>query len=149
MDVIARILAQGWTEVLGEQVVVENRAGAAGLIGADLVAKAVPDGYTLLMGFSGPLAIVPQLNDSTPYDPLKDFAPISLAASAPYVLLVHPSVPAKSVKDLVALAKVTAWKTQLRSGGTGVGIHMAGELFNQAAGVQVSCTCHTRAPRRR
>jgi len=137
VDVIARILAQGWSEVLGEQIVVENRVGAAGLIGADLVAKAMPDGYTLLMGFSGPLAIVPQLNDATPYDPVRDFAPISLAASAPYVLLVHPSVPAKTVKDLVALAKSQPGKLNFSSGGTGVGIHMAGELFNQAAGVRI------------
>ena len=80
---------------------------------------------------------MPQLNDATPYDPVRDFAPISLAASAPYVLLVHPSVPAKTVKELVALAKSQPGKLNFSSGGTGVGIHMAGELFNQAAGVRI------------
>lgn len=138
VDVIARIVALGWSEVLGQQIVVDNRAGAAGLIGAEMVAKAAPDGYTLLLGFSGPLVIVPQINTSTPYDTLKDFAPISLAASAPYVLLVHPGVAAKSVKELVALAKAQPGKLNFASGGTGVGIHMAGELFNLAAGVKIT-----------
>ena len=137
VDVIARIVAQGWSEVLGEQIVIDNRAGAAGMIGAELVARAAPDGYTLLLGFSGPLVIVPQINAATPYDVLKDFAPISLAASAPYVLLVHPGVPAKSVKELVALAKAQPGKLNFSSGGTGTGIHMAGELFKLAAGVQI------------
>lgn len=137
VDVITRVLAQGMTETLGQQVVVDNRAGAAGLIGAELVAKSPPDGYTLLLGFSGPLAIVPNLNDNTPYDPLKDFAPVSLAASAPYVLLVHPSVPAKSVKELVALARSRAGKLNYASGGNGTGIHMAGELFKLTAGVKI------------
>ena len=137
VDVIARIVAQGWSEVLGQQIVIDNRAGAAGMIGAELVARAAPDGYTLLLGFSGPLVIVPQINAATPYDVLKDFAPISLAASAPYVLLVHPSVPAKSVKELVALAKAQPGKLNFSSGGTGTGIHMAGELFKLAAGVQI------------
>ena len=138
VDVIARIVAQGWAEVLGQQIVIDNRAGAAGLIGAEMVAKAAPDGYTLLLGFSGPLVIVPQINVSTPYDTLKDFAPISLAASAPYVLLVHPGVAAKTVKELVALAKAQPGKLNFASGGTGVGIHMAGELFNLAAGVKIT-----------
>ena len=137
VDVIARVLVLGMTETLGQQVVVENRAGAAGLIGAELVAKAPADGYTLLLGFSGPLAIVPNLNDATPYDPVRDFAPVSLAASAPYVLLVHPAVPAKSVKELVALAKSRPGRMNYASGGNGTGIHMAGELFNLAAGVRI------------
>jgi tripartite-type tricarboxylate transporter receptor subunit TctC len=108
------------------------------MIGAELVAKSAPDGYTLLLGFSGPLVIVPQINVSTPYDTLKDFAPISLVATAPYVLLVHPGVAAKSVKELVALAKAQPGKLNFASGGTGVGIHMAGELFNLAAGVKIT-----------
>ncbi len=138
VDVIARTIAQGWSDILGQQLVVDNRAGAAGLIGTELVAKAAPDGYTLLMGFSGPLAIVPSLNDATPYDPLQDFAPISLVASAPYVLLVNVGLPAKSVKELVALAKSRPAKLNFASGGTGTGIHMAGELFNLAAGVRIT-----------
>jgi tripartite-type tricarboxylate transporter receptor subunit TctC len=89
------------------------------------------------MGFTGPLVIVPQLNDATPYDVLKDFAPVSLAASAPYVMLVHPGVPAKTVKEFVALAKSRPGKLNFASGGTGTGVHMAGELFNLAAGVRV------------
>ena len=137
VDVIARIVAQGLADQFGQQVVVDNRAGAAGLIGAEIVARSAPDGYTLLFGFSGPLAIVPNLNDATPYDPLKDFTPVTQAASAPYVLLVHPGVAAKSVKELVALAKAQPGKLSYASGGTGTGIHMAGELFNLAAGVRI------------
>ena len=136
-DVIVRALSQGIAETLGQQVVIDNRAGAAGLIGTDLVAKAPPDGYTLLFGFSGPLAIVPNLNDATPYDTLRDFAPVSLVGAAPYVLLVHPSVPATSVKQLVALARARPGKLNFASGGNGTGIHMAGELFNLAAGVRI------------
>jgi tripartite-type tricarboxylate transporter receptor subunit TctC len=138
VDVIARILSPAWSELLGQQIVIDNRAGAAGQIGAEMVAKALPDGYTLLLGFSGPLVIVPQINVSTPYDSVKDFAPISLAASAPYVLLVHPGVAARSVKELVALAKAQPGKLNFSSGGTGVGIHMAGELFKLAAGVNIT-----------
>lgn len=137
VDVIARAVAQGWAESLGQQIVIDNRAGAAGLIGSELVAKAAPDGYTLLFGFSGPLSIVPHLNESMPYDTLKDFAPVSLTASAPYVLLVHPAVPAKSVKELVDLAKSRPGKLNFASGGNGTGIHMAGELLNLAAGVRI------------
>jgi tripartite-type tricarboxylate transporter receptor subunit TctC len=138
VDVIARAIGISLGEVLGQQIVIDNRAGAAGLIGAEIVAKAAPDGYTLLMGFSGPLAIVPHLVKSVPYDTNKDFAPITLAASAPYVLLVHPSLPVKSVKELIELAKSQPGKLNYASGGTGVGIHMAGELFNVAAGVKIT-----------
>ncbi|OFZ90856.1 MAG: hypothetical protein A3I62_01255 [Betaproteobacteria bacterium RIFCSPLOWO2_02_FULL_62_79] len=137
VDTIARILVQGWSEVMGRQIMVDNRAGAAGLIGADMAAKAPPDGNTLFFGFSGPLAIVPHLNPNTPYDPVTDFAPISQVATAPYVLLVHPSVPAKSVKGLIALAKSQPGKMHFSSGGNGVGIHMAGELLKVAAGVDI------------
>ncbi len=138
VDVIARALAISLGDMLGQQIVVDNRAGAAGLIGADIVAKAAPDGYTLLMGFSGPLAIVPHLVKQVPYDTNRDFTPITLAASAPYVLLVHPSLPVKSVKDLIDLAKAQPGKLLFASGGTGVGIHMAGELLNVAAGVKIT-----------
>ena len=137
-DVIARIVAPGWAGLLGQPIVIDNRAGAAGLIGTEMVARAAPDGYTLLFGFSGPLAIAPQINAATPYDALKDFAPISLAASAPYVMLVHPGVAAKTVLELVKLAKARPGKLNFASGGTGVGIHLAGELFNLAAGVRIT-----------
>jgi tripartite-type tricarboxylate transporter receptor subunit TctC len=137
VDVICRTVSQALGEVLGQQIVVDNRVGAAGLIGTEIVAKSPGDGYTLLFGFSGLLAIVPNLNPNTPYDPLKDLVPVSLVAAGPYVLLVHPSVPAKSVKQLVALAKSRPGKMNFSSGGTGVGIHMAGELFKLAAGVDI------------
>ena len=138
VDVIARILAPAWSEALGQPMVIDNRAGAAGQIGTEMAAKALPDGYTVLLGFSGPLVIVPQINVSTPYDTLKDFAPVSLVAAAPYVLLVHPNVAAKTVKELVALAKAQPGKLNFASGGTGVGIHMAGELFNITTGVKIT-----------
>ncbi len=137
VDVICRLVAQGLTDVLKQQVVVENRVGAAGLIGTEFVSKAAPDGYTLLFGFSGPLAIVPNLNPNTPYDPVADLAPVSQVAAAPYVLLVHPSVPAKTVKELVALAKSRPGKMNFGSGGVGVGIHMASELFSHIAGIRM------------
>jgi tripartite-type tricarboxylate transporter receptor subunit TctC len=137
VDVICRAVAQAMSETLGHQVIVENRVGAAGLIGTEFVVKQPADGYTLLFGFSGPLAIVPHLNPNTPYDPLRDLAPVSQVASAPYVLLVHPSVPAKTAKELAALAASRPGKMNFGSGGNGVGIHMAGELFKLAAGVQI------------
>lgn len=137
VDVITRAVMQGMERTLGQSIVIENRAGAAGLIGTDYVAKQPPDGYTLLFGFSGPLAIVPNLNPKTPYDPLTDLVPIAQVATAPYVLLVHPSVPAKNVKQLVALAKARPGKMNFSSGGSGTGIHMAGELFNVAADVRI------------
>ena len=137
VDVIARQVAQGLTDTLKQQFVVENRVGAAGLIGTEFVSKATPDGYTLLFGFSGPLAIVPNLNPNTPYDPVADLAPISQVAAAPYVLLVHPTVPAKNVKELVALAKSRPGKMHFGSGGVGVGIHMAGELFSHVTGIKI------------
>ncbi len=138
VDVIARAIGAPLGDILGQQIVIDNRAGAAGLIGADIAAKSAPDGYTLLMGFSGPLAIVPHLVKQVPYDTNKDFAPITLAASAPYVLLVHPGLPVKSVKELIDLAKSQPGKLNYASGGTGVGIHMAGELFNLAAGTKIT-----------
>ena len=137
VDITCRAVSQALSEVVGQQIVVENRVGAAGLIGTELVAKAPPDGYTLLFGFSGPLAIVPNLNANTPYDVLRDLVPISQVAAQPYILLVHPSVPAKSVKELVALARARPGAMNFSSGGTGVGIHMAGELFNIAARVKI------------
>ncbi|MGV3627556.1 MAG: Bug family tripartite tricarboxylate transporter substrate binding protein [Betaproteobacteria bacterium] len=136
-DVIARAVSAPLAELLGRQIVIDNRAGAAGLIGSDIVAKATPDGYSLLFGFSGPLSIVPNLVKSVPYDPVRDFAHVSLVAAAPYVLIAHPSLPVKSVKELVALAKSQPGKYNFASGGTGTGIHMAGELLNMAADIRI------------
>ena len=134
-DVVGRILAQSCGEVLGQQIVVDNRAGAAGLIGAELVARAAPDGYTLLLGFNGPLAIAPHLAGGTPYDPLKDFAPVAFAVNAPYVLVVNNALPVRSVKELVQLAKAQPGKLNYASGGAGGGLHLAAELLNLAAGL--------------
>ena len=137
VDVMARVVSQGLSDVFGQQVVVDNRAGAAGLIGAELVASAAPDGYTIMFGFSGPLVIVPHLGGKTPYNTLKDFVPVSLTTQAPYILLVHPSLPVNSVKELIALAKQRAGKMNYASGGNGTGIHLAGELFKMTAGVNI------------
>ena len=137
VDVMARVVAQGLGEVLGQQVVVDNRAGAAGLIGAELVATATPDGYTIMFGFSGPLVIVPHLGGKTPYNTLKDFAPVSLAIQGPYILLVRPSLPVNSVKELIALAKQQPGKLNYASGGNGTGIHLAGELLKMTAGINI------------
>jgi tripartite-type tricarboxylate transporter receptor subunit TctC len=137
VDVIARVVTHGLGEVLGQQVVVDNRAGAAGMIGAELVAHGTPDGYTLMFGFSGPLAIAPQLAAKRPYDATKDFAPISLVAQGQYVLLVRPSLPVNSTRELVTMAKAQPGKLNYASGGNGTGIHLAGELLKLAAGVNI------------
>jgi tripartite-type tricarboxylate transporter receptor subunit TctC len=136
-DLVARMVAAPWGELLGRPIVIDNRAGAAGVIGSELVARAALDGYTLLVGFPGPLIIAPLLNETAPYDTLKDFAPVSLAVSAPFVLLVHPAVPAKSVKELVALARARPGKMNYASGGTGIGSHLAMELLNHVTGTQM------------
>lgn len=136
-DVIARAVCTPLSELLGKQIVIDNRAGAAGLIGTDMVAKATPDGYTLLFGFSGPMSIVPHIVKSVPYDPVRDFSHVSLVASAPYVLLANPALPVKNVNELVALAKSQPGKLNFASGGNGTGIHMAGELLNHAAGIRI------------
>ena len=137
VDVVARALAPAFGDILGQQLVLDNRAGAGGAIGAELVARAAPDGYTLMLSHSGPLAIEPQLHVKAGYDPLRDYAGISLVAASPYLLLVHPGVPAKSVSELVALARARPGKLNYASGGLGTGIHMAAELFNLAAGIKI------------
>ena len=119
-DLIARILSQRLTEPLGQTVIVDNRPGAGGVIGAELVAKSPPDGYTLLMGTPGPLTINPALVAKMPYT-LEDFAPIALTTISPFILIVHPSVPAKSVKELIALAKSKPNSLNFGSAGQGTG----------------------------
>lgn len=128
-DVFARAAGKRMGELLGQQIVVLNRDGASGLIGTEQAARAVPDGYTLLWGSSGPLAISPVWTEKMPYEPLRDLAPVSLFAKIPYLLLLHPSVPAKNVKELVALAKAQPDKLNFASSGIGGTAHLAAELF--------------------
>ena len=135
-DMIARLVGQKLGESLGQPVVVENRAGAGGNIGAELVAKAAPDGYTLLMASSA-FVINPSLYSKVPYDPIKDFKPITQPALLPNILVVNPSVPAKSVPELVAYAKAQAGKLSYASAGAGTGTHLAGELFKLQSGVDM------------
>lgn len=135
-DTIARLIAQGLFERLGRQVVVENRAGAGTIIGSELVARALPDGYTLLLG-SPPLTINPSTFRKLPYDALRDFAPISAAAVAPSVLIVHPSVPVKSVKEMIALARARPGELLFGSGGHGTHSHLAVVLFASMARIDM------------
>jgi tripartite-type tricarboxylate transporter receptor subunit TctC len=136
-DMIARTIGQGLTEFLRQNVVIDNRAGAGGMTGADIVAKAAPDGYTLLMGTPGPLTINPNLRAKIPYDTMRDFIPISLATISPFILVVNPSVPAKTVKELIALAKAKPNVLNYGSAGDGSVAHLASEQFKALAGIQI------------
>src|SRR5687767_10659132 len=135
-DVIARYLSGGMSESLGRQVVVDNRAGANGIIGTEIVARAPGDGYTLLF-VSSPHSVNATLYPKLPYDTLRDFAPVSMVATSPYVLVVHPSLPARNVKELIALAKAKPDQITYGSGGSGSSAHLAAELFNQMAGIKL------------
>lgn len=137
-DAGARAIVQKLTETTGISMIVENRAGAGGTIGSDLVAKATPDGYTLLLGSPGPLSIGPSLYPKLPYDPVKHFAPVILAISSAFVTVVHPSVPARDIKALVALAKSRPEQLHFGSAGNGSVLHLAGELFKSTAQVNIS-----------
>jgi tripartite-type tricarboxylate transporter receptor subunit TctC len=136
-DVVARVLAQKLSEQSGYQIVVDNRAGAGGNIGADLVAKAAPDGYTLLLTAPGPLAINKSLYRKISFDPETDFAPVALVATVPIVMMVNPSIPAKTVTELVELAKSKPGKLGFGSSGNGSTNHLAGELFMSLAGIKL------------
>ena len=133
-DTGARIIAQRLSAKWGQQVVVDNKGGAAGQIGADIVAKAKPDGYTLLMGNIGTQAINPSMYKKMPYDPDKAFAPISLVAELPLALMINPGVPATNVKEFIALAKAKPGQMSYSSSGAGGGPHLATEMFKQATG---------------
>ena len=136
-DIIARVIAQKLVGRFAQQVVVDNRPGAGGNIGTDIVAKSAPDGYTMLMGSAGPLAINASLFSKMPFDPIRDLAPVTLAASTPNVLVVHPSLPAATVRELIALAKARPGEINFASSGHGTPAHLAGELFNSMAGVKL------------
>jgi tripartite-type tricarboxylate transporter receptor subunit TctC len=134
-DIVARLIAQKLTETLGQPVIVDNRSGAAGSIGAGIVAKAPPDGYTLLV-VSSSFAINPSLYD-LPFDSIKDFAPVIQIAQAPFLLVVNPALKVESVKDLIALAKAKPGTVLFSSGGNGGSGHLAGELFKRMANIQI------------
>ena len=137
-DIIARATAQKLSETWGQQVIVDNRPGAAGNIGSELVAKAAPDGYTLLMGTVGTHAINPSLYAKMPYDHVKDFAPVILVAGVPNVLVVNSDLPVKSVPELIAYAKANPGKLNFASSGSGTSIHLSGELFKTMTGVTMT-----------
>ena len=137
-DVTARIIAQALSDRLGQPVVVENRGGAGGNIGADAVAKADPDGYTLLMATSSTFAANPNLYKTLPFDVQKDFAPITVTAFIPNLLVVNPSVPANNVADFIAYLKANPDKLNFASAGNGTSQHLSGELFNSLAGVRMT-----------
>lgn len=136
-DALARYLAEGVRTRLGQPVIVENRAGAGANVGADFVANAPADGYTLLFGTSGPLAINVSLYSRLSYDPIKSFDPIIMIGKLPNVLSVHPSVPAKNVQELIAYAKANAGKLSFSSSGNGASTHLAGVMFNAIAGTDI------------
>ena len=137
LDLIARAIGQKLTEATGQAVVVDNKPGAGGNIGADIVAKAAPDGYTIVMGAVATHAINPTLYPKIPYDPVKDFTPVAMVAVVPNVLVVNPALPVKSVKELIDFAKAKPSSLNFASGSTGSTGHLAGELFNALAGVQM------------
>ncbi len=136
-DILARLLGPKLSDSWGQPVIVDNRAGAGGIVGTEMVAKAPGDGYVLAMGYIGTHAINPSLYPKLSYDPVKDFAAVALVASIPSILVVHPSVPAKSVQELIALAKSKPGELNYGSGGVGTAPHLAGELFNTMAGVKM------------
>jgi tripartite-type tricarboxylate transporter receptor subunit TctC len=137
VDVMARILAQKLSDNLGQQFIVENRAGGGGNTGSDFVAKAEPDGYTLLFTAPGPLTVNQTLYSKLSFDPAKDFAPIALFATAPIVLIVNPAVPANDVRQLIALAKKEPGKINFASAGNGTTNHLSGELFKSMAQIDI------------
>ena len=136
-DILARVAAQKLTEALGQQVVPDNRPGAAGNIGTEQVAKAPPDGYTLLTAPGSTLTIHPSLYAKLPFDPLRDFAPVTILAAVPNALVVHPSLPVRNVKELIALSKTRPGQLNYASTGAGQSTHLSMELFKSMAGVRI------------
>jgi tripartite-type tricarboxylate transporter receptor subunit TctC len=136
VDLLARMLGSRLGEALRQQVVVDNRAGGGGVIATDTAAKAPADGYTMLLGFIGPLAISPTIS-KLPYDPVKDFAALDPLASSYHIVVINPSLPARSVKEFIALAKRQPGKLNYASSGSGTNLHLAAELFKMVAGVNL------------
>ena len=137
VDATARLVGQSWSAALGQQIVVDNRGGAGGTIGSEAVARSAPDGYTLLWGNSGPLAIGPGLYKKLGYDVTKDFAPVSLVATLPFVLFASPMLPANSAGELVEYAKAHPGEINFGSTGVGSGLHLIAELFKTEAGIRI------------
>jgi tripartite-type tricarboxylate transporter receptor subunit TctC len=138
VDTLARTIGPKLADALGQQIVVDNRSGGNGNIGMEVVAHAVPDGHTILLGYIANLAIAPSLYDKLPFDPLKDYAPITQVATSPNVLTAHPSVPAKSLKELIALAKAKPGQVNFASTGVASVGHLTGELLNNLAGIRMT-----------
>jgi tripartite-type tricarboxylate transporter receptor subunit TctC len=136
-DNVARLVGKRLADSLGQPVVIDNRPGAGGVLGAELAAKAAPDGYTLFLGGVGSHAINPNLHERLPYDPIKDFAPIVLLASAPLILVVHPSVPADSIREFIALARSKPGQLNYASNGNGSSSHLAAVMFDVMAGASM------------
>ena len=145
-DVTARLLTPGVSHILGQQLVVDNRPGAGGVIGADIAAKAPADGYTIFISSPGALTILPHLRRNLPYDTLRDFTPVSLISIGPFVLITNPGLPVKSVQELIALAKAQPGKLNYASAGNGVANHLAMELFKQMTGVDIVHVPYKGAP---
>jgi tripartite-type tricarboxylate transporter receptor subunit TctC len=137
-DILSRTIAQKLSDAWGQQVLVDNRTGAAGIIGAEAAAKAPNDGYTVMMGFAGVIAVNPSLYKILPYDSVKDFAPVALVAMSPLMLVVHPAVPAYSVNELIALAKAKPGQLNFASTGSGSTQHLSAELFKSMADINMT-----------
>jgi len=136
-DIMARAIGQKLTEALGQAIVIDDKPGAGGIIGSEAAAKAPPDGYTLIMSNAGAHTVNPGLYAKLPYDPVKDFAPVTLVALAPNILIVHPTLPVRNVKDLIALAKAKPGELTFGSGGNGSTAHLSGEMFKTMAGINI------------
>jgi len=145
-DVVARLVVAPMAARLGQPMVIDNRGGAGGLIGAEVAAKAIADGYTLFLSSPGPLAILPHLQKKASYDPIRDFTPIGLISSGPFLLIAHPSLPAKGIGELLALARAQPGKLDYASAGNGAANHLAMELFKSMAGVNLSHVPYKGAP---
>lgn len=136
-DIMARILAPGLSAALGQPLVIDNRGGAGGIIGTEMVARAAPDGYTLSFNGAGPLTISPNVQKDTPYDPVRDFQAVSMATVSPFALVVHPSLRARTVKELIALAKAEPGKLNYASAGSGSVVFLGMELLKSMAGIDI------------
>ena len=145
-DVVARMVTPGLSAILGQQLVLDNRGGAGGLIGAELAARATPDGYTLFFGSPGSLTILPHLHKKVAYDALRDFVPVSLVCIGPFLLITHPALQAKSVKDLIAQARTEPGKLNYASAGNGAANHIAMELMKNLAGINITHVPYKGAP---